>query len=155
MNLQLLLFICEKNIYALPIKSIVRVMRALEITSIPKSSPLLYGVFDLQGMMIPVISARALFSLPEKKMELEDALIIIEVHGHQVALLADSVNGVFELKKEDMKEVEELFHGLIMTDAVKWEESLLPVLDIDRLIDREILTHLAHQESEYKQHGSN
>lgn len=137
MSLELLLFSSENNVYALPVESVVHVIQALEITTVPESSPLLYGVFDLQGITIPVICARQLFSFPEKNLDLDDALIILNVHGHQIALLTDHVNGVFALDKEDFSEVEELFPELVMIYVVKWNERLVPVLDINRMIDQE------------------
>lgn len=146
MSLQLLLFSSEDNVYALPIESVVHVIQALEITTVPEASPLLYGVFDLQGITIPVVCARQLFSFPEKNLELDDALIILNVHDHKIALLTDQVNGVFALEKEDFSEVEELFPELVMIYVVKWNERLVPVLDIDRLIDQETAKDILLQE---------
>ncbi|MCK9373548.1 MAG: chemotaxis protein CheW [Sulfuricurvum sp.] len=145
MVLHVLVFSCENNTYALPLESVERVLRALEITAIPESPPVLAGVFDLHGHTIPVISLRHLLSLPAKNMELEDALMIVNVHAHQTALLSDHVIGVFELEREKISETPELFDALVMTPLVRWEERLIPLLDIDRLIDQEIL-HLHAQE---------
>ena len=148
MKLDVLIFSCENNVYALPVGSVVHVIRALEITSIPESSPILYGVFDLQGIMTPVISSRELFSLPKKDLDPEDVLIILQVYGYQIALLADHVNGVFELEEENLNEVEELFEGIVATHTVKWEDHLAPVLDIQRLIDQETAKYLAQKKRE-------
>lgn len=145
MVLHVLVFSCENNIYALPLASVERVLRALEITTVPESPPVLAGVFDLHGHTIPVISLRYLLSLPVKNMELEDALIIVNVHTHQTALLSDHVVGVFELEYEKPSEALELFDSLMTTRLVRWDERLIPLLDIGTLIDQEIL-HLHAQE---------
>lgn len=145
MRLHLLIFSCDEHVYALHLSSVERVVQALEITPIPESSPVLFGVFDLHGRTIPVISFRHLLALPEKKMDLEDVFIIVNVHDHQIALLTDQIIGVSELEKEESAAAVELFPELAMTHVVKYEELLIPLLDIDALIDREIL-HILHKE---------
>lgn len=137
--MDMLIFSMDDHYYALPLARVMRVIRALEITPVPESPPVLVGVFDLHGKTIPVISLRHLLSLPEKNMELEDALIVLTVHTHQAALLSDHVIGVFEGEQEDSAEELELFGSLVMTHLIRWEERLIPLLDIDTLIDKEIL----------------
>jgi len=139
MSLCVLLFSCDKNIYALPIAKVVHVIWALEITPIPEAPRIISGIFDLHGKTIPVISLRRLLSLPEKNVELEDTLIIVNVHEHQISLLSDHIIGVFELQVEDTTEAKELFPELVMTQIVKYEDRLIPLLDIDSLIDNEIV----------------
>lgn len=135
----MLIFSTDDHYYALPLARVIRVIRALEITLVPESSPVLVGVFDLHGKTIPVISLRHLLSLPEKNMELEDTLIVLTVHTHQAALLSDHVIGVFEGEQEASAEELELFGSLVMPHLIRWEERLIPLLDIDTLIDQEIL----------------
>jgi len=86
MSLYTLLFSCDENVYALPVAKVVHVMWALEITPIPEVPLIISGIFDLHGKMIPVISLRRLLSLPEKNLDLEDTIIIVNVHEHQIAL---------------------------------------------------------------------
>jgi chemotaxis signal transduction protein len=128
----------DNHYYALPVTKVVRVMWALEMTSVPESPKIVCGVFDLHGKTISVISLRDLLSLPKKNMDIDDTLIIINVHGHQMALLCDHVIGVLELEAEDSTEAQELFPELAMAQVVKYEERLIPLLDIDTLLDHEI-----------------
>lgn len=139
MSVNMLLFSASDNYYALSVAKVVRVLWALEVTHVPKSPKILYGIFDLHGKTIPVISIRELLSLPKKEIELEDSLIILTVHSHQIALLVDHTVGVLELDEEDSSEAEELFKELSTTHIVKYEERLTPVLDIDSLIDKAIV----------------
>jgi purine-binding chemotaxis protein CheW len=142
MSLNVLIFSSNDNLYALLSEKIVRVLWALEITPVPKSPKLLYGIFDLQGKTIPVVSLRELLVLPKKKIELEDALIILHVHSCEAALLVDRVVGVFELEEEDCSEAEELVTHLANTHIVKYEERLTPVLDMDQLIDGKMMKRI-------------
>ncbi|MCX6052306.1 MAG: chemotaxis protein CheW [Campylobacterales bacterium] len=143
MCIDMLLFSVSDNNYALPVTKIVRVLWALEITPVPKSPKILYGVFDLHGKMLPVISLRELLSLPKKEIALEDSFIILTLHSHQIALLVDHTVGVFALDEEDSSEAEELFKELSTTHIVRYEERLTPVLDIDALLDSELIKRVA------------
>ena len=138
-NLELLIFSCGDNIYAVDPKNIERVIRVVEITPIANSPLTLLGVFNLQGRTIPVFSLRRLFSLEEKSVELEDILIILHVKKELIALLSDHVVGVFDCKEESS--ADEQFLGLFPEKIVQWKESLLPVIDIEKLIDEKLLHH--------------
>lgn len=141
-SLNVLIFSTNDNFYALLTKKIVRVLWALEITSVPKSPKILYGIFDLHGKTIPVVSLRELLLLPKKKIDPEDSLIILHVHSFEVALLVDKVVGVFEVQEEDSSEAEELFAQLANTHIVKYEERLTPILDMDQLIDGKMMKRI-------------
>ena len=143
MGVAMLLFSTNENYYALSVDKIVRVLWALEVTFVQKSPKVLYGVFDLHGKTLPVVSIRELLSLGKKEMELEDALIVLDVHSHQMALLVYHVVGVYELEEEDSSEASELFKELETTHIVKYEERLVPILDIDALVDAQILGRLS------------
>lgn len=136
--LDIVIFSVEEHYYALPVAKVVHVIWALELTQMPQSPKIVCGVFDFHGKTIPVISFRTLFSLAEKILECEDALIIVELHGHQMALLCDHIIGVFALNVEEAIEAQDVFPQLKMTQVVKYEERLIPLLDLETLIDHEI-----------------
>lgn len=136
--LDLLIFSVDEHYYALPIVKVVHVIWALEITPIAHSPKIVCGVFDLHGTMIPVVSFRSLFSLPEKTLEIEDTLILVELHGHQIALLCDHIIGVFALNVEEAIEDQTIFSEFLITQVVKYEDRLIPLLDIDTLIGHEM-----------------
>jgi purine-binding chemotaxis protein CheW len=147
MSVEILLFSTNDNYYALPVDKVIRALWALEITLVPKSPKILYGVFDLHGKMIPILSIRELLSMETKQMELDDALIILELHSHHVALLVDHIIGVHSLEEEDSSETTELFRELCTTHIVKYEDSLIPVLDIETLVDAELLSYISNKKS--------
>ncbi len=141
--MDVIIFSTNQDYYTLPVSKIIRVLWAVEVTLIPKSPKVLYGVFDLHGKTIPVVSIRELLSLEPKQMELEDALIILDVHSHQMALLVDNIIGVYELEEEDSREASELFKELATTHIVKYDDRLIPVLDIDNLIESDMLSSIS------------
>lgn len=141
-SLELLIFASADNHYAVQVEEVQRVMRIVETTSIPDSPFILFGIFNLQGTTLPVISARRLFCLDEKPVELEDMFIILRVGKQQIALLTDSVLGVFICPKEKTTQSDALFPGLIQKGIVQWGESLVAVIDMERQLDSKIFKHV-------------
>lgn len=151
-NSKFLIFSSENNYYAVYAQKIERVMRVVETTSVPNSPFILFGVFDLQGKILPVISLRRLFSLNEKEIELEDMLIILHMGERLIAILSDHVLGVFECQKDETADTDELFSGLVPEEIVKFEDMLIPIIDIEKLIDEEIFNHIAaHSKTDKKE----
>jgi purine-binding chemotaxis protein CheW len=149
---KLLIFSSDNKHYAIHAENIERVLSIVETTSIPNSPFILFGIFNLEGKTLPVISLRRLFSLDEKIIELEDMLIVIHIGERLISLLTDSVLGIFECPKDETTDTDELFPGLVPIEIVKWEEMLLPVIDVEKLIDEEIFHHIAaHNETDDKE----
>lgn len=141
-NSKLLIFSSDNSHYAIHAESIERIIRVVETTPVPNSPFILLGVFNLQGKTIPVVSLRRLFSLDEKSIELEDMLIVIHRGERLIALLSDNVLGIFECQIDETADADELFHGLVPVEMVQWEETLVPVIDVEKMIDEEIFHHV-------------
>ena len=56
MATHLVAFNLEEQQYALPLRSVRRVIRSVEITALAKAPAIVLGIIDLQGEMVPVIS---------------------------------------------------------------------------------------------------
>ena len=139
---QFLIFSCNNNYFAVDAQIVERVLRIVETTLVPNSSHILYGIYNLHGKTLPVVSLRRLFSFDEKSVELEDMFIVLHICEHFITLLTDHVSGIFECKKDDTADVKELFPDFSPIEIVKWQERLVPVIDIEELIDEEIFHHV-------------
>jgi purine-binding chemotaxis protein CheW len=95
-------FAVEGRRYALPLASVNKIIRTIEITSLPKAPPIVLGIINFHGSIIPVVNLRKRFGLPEREMELSDQLIVAETPLRPVALLADRVDDVLEIDTEEI-----------------------------------------------------
>ncbi len=98
----LLAFVVEGRKYALPLASVDKIIRTVEITPLPKAPPIILGIINFRGRVIPVVNLRKRFGLPERDMELSDQLIISKTPVRPVALLADRVADVIEIDKQEI-----------------------------------------------------
>lgn len=100
----LLCFSLDKRIFALPLKQVVRVIRAVAVTVVPNANPLFYGVIDMHGDIIPVINLRQRFALSPKSISTSDRFVIMDTGQRRLALVADAVEGVREITEGDYQE---------------------------------------------------
>ena len=101
---KLFCFALDKHMFALPLKQVVRVIRAVAATEVPNASQLFYGVIDMHGEIIPVINLRHRFALPLKAISMTDRFVIVDAGHRKLALVADSVEGVRDMTDGDYQE---------------------------------------------------
>ena len=83
--------------FGLPVETVLRIIRAVEVTPVPGLPDCTLGVINVQGEIMPVISMRKKFRLPDKPVRLSDRFIIALAGGRSVALVADEVETLFDL----------------------------------------------------------
>jgi purine-binding chemotaxis protein CheW len=93
---ELLAFALDGQRYALPLSSVEKVVRSVEITPLPKAPDIVLGVINVQGRVIPVFNVRRRFRLPEREISLEDRMIIAHTARRAVSLAVEQVEGVME-----------------------------------------------------------
>ncbi|WP_346356045.1 chemotaxis protein CheW [Azotosporobacter soli] len=95
------LFYLDQQAYALPLRQVECVVRAVEIYPLPLAAAELLGVINFQGSPVPVWNMRKLLALPEREARLDDALVIVKEQA-LTAFLADRVSGIFSCTQADV-----------------------------------------------------
>jgi len=101
---RLMVFSIEEKRYALGLSSVETVIRAVEITTLPKAPDIVSGIINMHGRVIAVCDIRKRFGLPQRELGLSDQLIIAHTPKRPVALPVDRVEGVFETGEQDIVE---------------------------------------------------
>src|SRR6266853_6037317 len=108
---QLVAFILIEQQYALPLTTVQRVVRMVEVTPLPEAPEVVLGVIDFHGNIIPVMGMRKRFGFPEFETSLSDQLIVADTAIRRVALVVNSVTGVLERTTEEVTEAEKIVPG--------------------------------------------
>ena len=134
---QLVAFTLGEQQYALPLTTVQRVVRMVQVTSLPSAPEVVLGVIDLQGNIIPVMSMRKRFGMVEPETSLSDQLIVANAGARSVALVVNSVIGVVERTAEEVTETEKIVHGAQYVEGItKLKGGLLFIHDLDRFLSR-------------------
>jgi purine-binding chemotaxis protein CheW len=132
---QLIVFSIDEQRYALPLSTVERVVRAVEVTLPPKAPDIVMGVVNVKGRIIPVVNIRRRFGLQEKEIKPDDLMVIAYTKKRNIALLADNVSGVIGIPEKDAVASEEIFPGMeYVKGIVKQDDGVIFILDIDTIL---------------------
>jgi purine-binding chemotaxis protein CheW len=135
MSNQLVVFTLDERLYALPLARVQRVVRVVEVTPLPKAPDIVLGVMNLQGTIIPVMSMRTRFGLPETETNLSDQIIVADTATRTVGLLVNSVTGIIERNPEEIAVTEKIVPGAQYVEGItKTADGILFIHNIDRFL---------------------
>ncbi len=137
---QIVVFSIDERRCALPLATVDRIVRVVEITPLPDAPQMVIGIINVQGRIIPVINIRKRFLLSEREMELSDQLIIAHTSKLNIALLVETVSGVIEYQIDEMVAPDKIISDLkYVKGIIKQNDGMIQILDIDTLLSYEEL----------------
>jgi len=133
--IRLVSFNLDDQKYALFLSAVMRIIRVVEITRLPKAPEIVLGVINMHGMIIPVFDIRKRFRLPQREIQLSDQLIVGTTSKRTVALLVDSVSDVIEISEEKIIAGENILPGLEYVEGVvKTEDGMILIHDLGQFL---------------------
>lgn len=131
----LVVFEINDQRYALPLAAVERVVRAVEVTTLPRAPAAICGAINVQGRVIPVLNLRRRLGLPERGLEVSDEFLILQISGRWLALWVDAVCDVISSTAQAMIAAEQITPGLEDIEAVvKCVDGLVLVHNPERLL---------------------
>ena len=132
---ELVVFTLDEQRYALRLAAVERVVRAVEVTPLPKAPEIVLGMINAQGRIVPVVNVRKRFQLPEREVELSDQFIIARTSRRTVALVVDAVNEVVPCPEAQVVAAEKILPGLEhVAGVLKLPDGMIFVHDLDRFL---------------------
>ena len=123
--------------YGINIQYVDNIVRMQHITRVPKVPAYLKGVINLRGEVVPVMSLRRKFELPDKENTNASRILILKVEGNaKIGILVDEVREVVTLTDDDIEQIatESGDTRTYLTGVGKYNESLISLLNIGALI---------------------
>jgi purine-binding chemotaxis protein CheW len=105
--MDVLLFDLDGVRYALPASDVSEVAPAVTMVPLPQAPPIVEGIINVHGRVVPVLDVRARFRLPPRPLSCTDHLIIARVGPRLVAVRADRA---LDLVHVDEMQIEEARH---------------------------------------------
>jgi purine-binding chemotaxis protein CheW len=155
-EIQLVSFTVAGQEYALPIEQVKEIVQIPEsITTVPNSGPHVLGVMTLRNRLLPLVSLRRMFNLPD--VELTDANKIVVValgEGVSVGMVMDSVREVLRVSRAVIDALPEMLsRSREMNDITSIcrlanGTRLVSILSAQRLFDIDEVRQLAEGSAE-------
>lgn len=138
---QLVTMMVDQQLFGIPILKVQDIVEPDQITPVPLAPAAIAGVLNLRGRIVTVIDLRELLGAPSVE-QARQMSVTVEHKGDLYTLLVDSIGDVRSLPKrgfekppvtldENMRRLSSGIFGL--------EETLLVVLDVDRILDEETI----------------
>ena len=148
---RLITFILGEEKYGLDILKVRELISFPEgLTRIPGMPDFIIGMFNLRGLVIPVMDLRKKFKMSSEEVHEFSVIIIVEVDNKNIGLTVDSVSDVIFVKEEDMQDTSELAVNVdtkFIKGVAKTKDEMVILLDIDFLLSKEEFDTLLEDKS--------
>ncbi len=149
---RLITFILGEEKYGLDILKVRELISFPEgLTRIPGMPDFIIGMFNLRGLVIPVMDLRKKFKMSSEERHEFSVIIIVEVDNKNIGLTVDSVSDVIVVKEENIQETTDLAVNVdtnFIKGVAKTKDEMVILLDIDFLLSKEEFDTLLEDKSE-------
>jgi purine-binding chemotaxis protein CheW len=128
--------------FGVEVLNVQEVMLQPTITSVPLAPPVVRGLMNLRGQIVPSIDLRERLELPADSDRLPMCVVLTSDDG-PVSLLVDQIGDVVEIGEEAFEPTPATVQGetrKIVAGVYKLEKRLLLVLDVERALTFELET---------------
>ncbi len=88
---------------AIALGDVIEVVRMVAMARLPDAPPLVEGIVNLRGRVVPVLDLRARFGLAPKTIDLSDHLVIARAGVRLVAIRVDHARALVEVGPGDVE----------------------------------------------------
>ena len=149
---RLITFILGEEKYGLNILKVRELISFPEgLTRIPGMPDYIIGMFNLRGLVIPVMDLREKFKMSGEERHEFSVIIIVEVENKNIGLTVDSVSDVIFVKEEDIQDTTDLAVNVdtkFIKGVAKTKDEMVILLDIDYLLSKAEFDTLLEKENE-------
>jgi len=134
----LVIFSLENRQFGLHLFTVERIVRAVDVTPLPKAPEIVFGIINMQGRIIPVLNIRKRFCVAEKEIEPSDQFIIANTSKRLVALVVDSVIGILQHPGQEIISAEEILPTIDYVEGViKIEGDIILIHNLEQFLSLE------------------
>lgn len=132
---QLVVFTLGDQRYGLPLDSVERATRIVEITPLPDAPAIVLGVINVHGRLVAIVNLRHRFRLPERELALSDQIVVARTKLRPIAVVADDVIGVLAYTEQQVIAAEDILSGIdYLEGVVKLDDGLVLIHDLEKFL---------------------
>lgn len=132
---QLVSFRLDRQRYALPLATVGRVTRAVEVTPLPHAPAIVLGAINVHGQVLPVFNVRRRFLLPEREVVPTDWFLVAHAARGTVVLVVDQSDGLVARPPTEIIPSSQVAQGLeAFPGVVRLDDGLVLIHDLDQFL---------------------
>jgi len=149
LNGKYLTFYLKKELYGIPVKTILQIIAIPVVTPIPNTPEFVKGVINLRGKIIPVIDLRLKFGIESIEYNDRTSIVVIKVDINEkevfIGSIVDTVSEVIDIHEDQIEDRPE-FGIRLNTDYIlamaKVDNKVVTLLNIPKILSEKDLTKL-------------
>lgn len=139
--IQLVSFNLDQEEYGVDVLRVREIIRLPNITRVPNTPHYVEGVINLRGKVIPIISMRKRFNLPECEHDKRTRIMVMDVDGELMGFVVDAVSEVIRISESEIQPPPAVVGGSIdqecLSGVINQAERLLVLLDLEKMFSQE------------------
>lgn len=121
--------------FAIPLRHVREIVRAVAVTPLPGAPPIVEGIIDIRGELVPVFDLRRRIGLPRKPVATSDHFIVTQAGGRLATLWVDRALTLLELPAEGADPAPEVpSRAEYVAAVVKLADGLVIIQDLLRFL---------------------
>ncbi|HOP40600.1 MAG TPA: chemotaxis protein CheW [Geobacteraceae bacterium] len=138
--IQLVSFNLDREEYGVHVLKVREIIRITNVTRVPNTPFYVEGVINLRGKVIPIISLRKKFSLPEVENDKQTRIIVMDVDGELMGFIVDSVSEVIRITSSEIQPPPVVVNGGVdqeyLSGVINRADRLLVLLELERVFSQ-------------------
>lgn len=139
--IQLVSFNLDREEYGVNVLKVREIIRITNVTRVPNTPFYVEGVINLRGKVIPIISLRKKFSLPEVQNDKQTRIVVMDVDGELMGFIVDAVSEVLRITSAEIQPPPIVVNGGVdqeyLSGVINRADRLLVLLDLERVFSQE------------------
>ncbi len=123
--------------YGVDIMAVREIKGWSSVTHLPNQPDYVLGVLNLRGVMVPIVDLRCRFGQGSTETTPLHVVIIVQIDGRQVGLLADRVLDIVSFEPSQVQPVPRIANGVrasFLAGLITIDDAMLAVVDLPNLL---------------------
>ncbi|MCD6346608.1 MAG: purine-binding chemotaxis protein CheW [Bacteroidales bacterium] len=140
----------HKELFAVPVTQVLKILEMGPLTSVPKSPPYLKGVLNWRGSILPVVDFNLKIGFPEQEPTRDSCILVLDLHIDNetltVGCIVDQVDAVMEISTDKIlssPSVGEKFKSDLIKGMYPHDEEFIIILDYNKIFGSDEVLNLS------------
>jgi purine-binding chemotaxis protein CheW len=120
------------------VRKVQEVLRYRDMTRVPLTCPVIRGLINLRGQIVPALDLRVRLDMPPRPIARQPMNVVVATHDGIMSLLVDEIGDVLQLGDETFERTPETVRGSVralMHGVFKLKDRLLLLLDLEKTVN--------------------
>ena len=132
-EIQMVTFMLGREEYAVNVMDVREILDMTDITKVANSPSHVEGVIDLRGDIVPIVSLRKRFGLPESDGDTFNCIAVMDFSGRLTGFLIDEVSDVIRVARSEILPPVEAASQPWIEGIISMEKRLVVVMNLQHL----------------------